>query len=187
MTKKEFWDLIEQIRLNYHDSGEDFIFTIDELFADFSEEQVAYFKAYLKAYMSAHESVWLLMAAKIINEYVTDDSLLYFTLWLLSQGEEVFLSTLKNPDNLANLADIPWQEAEFELLSAAGYQFTIPESLTRQVNQSSAVLGIVDDLVYKNEAKDGNYENVDVALADLATIFPNLIARRKAEGHPLTS
>lgn len=77
MTKDEFWKLIEQIKLEYAISGEEFIFAIDQIFVGFSEEQVAYFKTYLGAYMLIHESNWLLMAAKVINGVVSDDSSLY--------------------------------------------------------------------------------------------------------------
>lgn len=185
MTKDEFWELIEQIRLEYASSGEEFIFTAGELFTGFSEKQVAYFMVYLKTYMFVYESNWLHMAAKVINGTVSDDSSLYFTLWLISQGEELFLETLKNPDYLANLTDIPWREAEFELLSAVSYQYTITEELTKQIKQSKTIIELTNELELKNENTEKNYRNLKIV--DIPTLYPNLIARGVAEGFPLNN
>lgn len=46
------------------------------------------------------------MACKVINRYVSDDTGLYFTLWLISQGEEVLLKALTDPDSLVEVPNI---------------------------------------------------------------------------------
>lgn len=45
----------------------------------------------------------VMAAQKIITNYVSDDTYLYFRCWLIGQGRQVYTETLKNPDYLANI------------------------------------------------------------------------------------
>jgi hypothetical protein len=44
-------------------------------------------------------------AQKIIEDYVSDDTYLYFRCWLIGHGKTAYTETLKNPDYLATIAN----------------------------------------------------------------------------------
>ena len=70
---------------------------------------------------SANESIWVDMACKVINGYVSDDTGLYFTLWLISQGEEVLLKALSDPASIVEVPYIHFGNAEFEFIMSLTY------------------------------------------------------------------
>lgn len=47
----------------------------------------------------------VMAAQKIIEDYVSDDTYLYFRCWLIGHGKTVYTETLKNPDYLATIAN----------------------------------------------------------------------------------
>jgi len=44
----------------------------------------------------------VMAAAKIINDFVSDDSYLYFRCWIIGMGKEVYEKALTNPDSLSS-------------------------------------------------------------------------------------
>lgn len=144
--------------------------------------------SYLGAYLdAANETIWLDMACKVINGYVSDDTGLYFTLWLISRGEDVLLGALKDPDGLADLPGIPFGEAAFEMLMSVGHALMGDgpyEALLADADAHTAarLAEILPDIVYHGGEKFGNYEDFEAAMADIPNVLPRLIARAEREG-----
>ena len=109
MTKESYWKLMDLFReksgndLNFfHAFGHEQISKLDQ------KERIEFYLYTGKYLESINECVWLDMACKAINGYVSDDTSLYFNLWLIAQGKEVLLNALKDPDSLSELEYIPF-------------------------------------------------------------------------------
>ena len=202
MTKQSFWELLESCRNNdinifYH--------ALKAKIKTLSPEELRDFNGYLNSYMQLSvECVWLDMLCKVINGYVSDDSALYFTLWVISQGEKWLLESLKNPDALVELPEIPFGNAEFEMLMGIGFDeaaftleafdeadfedmdfegdFGMPISKDDIAVQQKCLAEIEADITYKNGDKYGGYTSFEAAMEDIPQILPNLIKRAEAEG-----
>jgi hypothetical protein len=82
------------------------------------EEDAAQFGHYLNLYAElAQEIPAAYIACEVMNLTATDDTLLYFCLWLTARGKDVFFDALACPDALAALPKA--EIAEFEILMGA--------------------------------------------------------------------
>lgn len=184
MTKMKFWELMDEFRHKSNGNDELFLQFAHEYLNNCNIEDVYYFGGYLGAYMeSANESIWVDMACKVINGYVSDDTGLYFTLWLISQGEEVLLKALADPDSLAEVPNIPFGNAEFELLMGVTYEL-LGEEIDIEKNSSiqmKCLEVITPDIQYKDNDKYGNYESFEDGMEDIPNILPKLIERAALE------
>lgn len=147
--------------------------------AALSQEDCLRFCAYLSAYMQCTaECVWIDMACKVINGYVSDDTALYFALWLIAQGEATLLAAFQDPDSLATLPNIPFEEAEFEMLLAIGMDID-RDTPAYYETIAACIAEIAPTIVYKENNKNGNYKSFEAAMADIPTVLPNLLALAK--------
>lgn len=184
MTKMRFWELMDEFRDKSNGDNELFLQSAHEYLNNCNIEEVYYFGGYLGAYIeSVNESIWIDMACKVINGYVSDDTGLYFTLWLISQGEEILLKALVDPDSLTEIPNIPFGNAEFELLMSLTYEL-IGEDI--DIEKISAIqlkcLEIITlDINYKDNDKYGNYESFEDGMEDIPNILPRLIERAALE------
>lgn len=112
MNHQEFWSIIERCKNTDNDIVQEKM--IGEL-AGLAPEAVSHFGQYISLYASLAQEVPAAYAAcKIMNGTATDDTLLYFCLWLVAQGKTAYFSALGNPDTLAVLSKLDC--AEFQLL-----------------------------------------------------------------------
>lgn len=184
MTKMEFWQLMDVFRKDSNGDNEIFLQSAQEYLSSCNIEDVCYFGGYLGAYMEAvNECVWVDMACKVINGYVSDDTGLYFALWLISQGEEVLVKSLIDPDSLAEVPNIPFGNAEFEMLMSITYELIGEEMVIDKVSsfQRECLEIITPDIHYKNNDKYGNYEYFEEAMEDIPNVLPRLIERAASE------
>jgi len=184
MTKMEFWELMEGFKNKSDGDNEVFLQSAQEYLSNCNMEEIYYFGGYLGAYMeSVNECIWVDMACKVINGYVSDDTGLYFALWLISQGEKVLLETLTNPDSLANLAYIPFGNAEFEMLMSITFEVMGEDMDIEKVHslQIKCLEIITPDIQYKDNNKYGNYETFEDGMEDIPNILPKLIERAASE------
>lgn len=182
MTKMKFWELMDEFRNKSNGDDELFLQSAQECLSSCNMEDIYYFGGYLGAYMeSANESIWVDMACKVINGYVSDDTGLYFTLWLISQGEEVLLNTLADPDSLTELPNIPFGNADFELLMGITYELIGEDMDIDNSIQMKCLELITPDIKYKNNDKYGNYESFEDGMEDIPNILPKLVERAALE------
>ena len=201
MTINEFWTCMDKWRAASDNDTEAFYETAQAELASMDAAAVKEFRGILGGYMyHINECVWLDMACKVINGYVSDDTSLYFNLWVLSQGRSAALNALKDPDSLADLPVIPWGNAEFEMLMGLGfdeddYGYGAEEADESDDDEdgefppdmegfhtSPFVAEIAQEIVYKNGDKWGGFEDFDDAMDAIPEHCPRLIARAKAEG-----
>jgi|GEM_PF-2515430 hypothetical protein len=102
MNRDQFWQLIETAKQGSDCSNEHFEDILHALLIQQEPENILKFRAFLGFYLDSADTIPLWMAGKTILGYCSDDTFLYFRLWLISQGKTVYLNALKDPDSLAD-------------------------------------------------------------------------------------
>ena len=180
MNKTTFWEIMERAK----DANTDkMLSNLQKEMRNFSKTDVLLFNSYIAAYMQlVNETVWLDMACKVINGYVSDDTGLYFTLWVISRGETVLLNALQDPDSLAELPEITWGNAEFEMLMSVGMDYS-EELDFEQIEKllQNAVEEIATTIKFKDGEQFGNYEKFEDAMEDIPNVLPKLVKRAESE------
>ena len=119
MDRARFWSLIDEARHDVGVSGNIASSLIDKLAAmDFGA--ITRWAQIYDAYQSLSYKMKLWAAAYVINGGCSDDGFEYFRGWLISQGENVFLRALENPDSLADI-DVEMGGAEYEDMLGVGH------------------------------------------------------------------
>ncbi|WAW09473.1 DUF4240 domain-containing protein [Oxalobacter vibrioformis] len=131
---------------------------------------------------AAGETIWLDMACKVINGYVSNDTALYSTLWVISRGENVLLNALKDPDSLAELDSIPFGEAECEMLMAIGFNGEDFHLEEMEAIHQKWLEEIVPAIAFRNNEKYGAYDRFEDAMADIPNVLPHLLRRAEQAG-----
>jgi Protein of unknown function (DUF4240) len=104
MDEKEFWRLIDFARMNASQDYNLSSLLVDTL-AKYPKEQIISYALIFNNLMLEVDHWAVIAAEKIIEGSVTDDPFVYFRCWLISQGEQMFRETIKNPDYLADFVD----------------------------------------------------------------------------------
>ncbi|MHC6203691.1 DUF4240 domain-containing protein [Breznakiellaceae bacterium SP9] len=183
MNKDTFWTIIEKTM----DLDTEIMYSnlLEEL-KILPERDVQVFRAYIGAYMElVNETIWVYMACKVINGYVSDDTGLYFTLWLISRGETVLLKALNDPDTLSELPEIPFGDADFEMLMGIGMDenegddemdYELMDKLEKKIIEE-----ISQTIKYKDGEKYGKYKTFEDGMEDIPNVLPKLIKRAEKE------
>lgn len=200
MTKQEFWSLMDNCRSA---DMQLYFEALDQAVSELRDADRKDFRAFLGAYMNAvNECVWLDMACKVINGCVSDDTALYFTLWVIAQGESVLLNAIKDPDTLADLPEIPFHNADFEMLMGIGfdedealYDYDEDDNLEifeEMDDMLSGEIGIMvppqiqrevlADIAFKNGDKYGNFKSFEDAMDAIPKHLPRLLKRAREIG-----
>lgn len=172
-NKRFFWDLIDSAKDRDQNA---MLAKLEQALSERNAKDVVLFRACLGAYVEwMHNCVWLDMACHLINGSVDDDTALFFNLWLIAQGEEILLKTLKDPDSLSELPDIPFGAAFFEGLMIAGYtEEQGPDFYGTNALRAQMVTEIAPDIAFRGGDKFGPYDTLEEALDDAANILPKL-------------
>lgn len=117
MNKSKFWTLIEKTRCP--GTEQQYQNILSEL-SPLSTKDICRFGEFVSLYAEAAESPATYIACKLLNGSASDDTELYFRLWLVAQGRDFFLAALKNPDSLVDV-ESPEGYYEFEMLLGAVY------------------------------------------------------------------
>lgn len=104
-----FWEIIEQSKEESRDFSHQINLLINML-SLLEESKIIEFEYRFKEALSKSARYTILAAAKIINDYVSDDSFLYFRCRLIAEGKELFHKAIENPEVIAK-SNI--QELEF--------------------------------------------------------------------------
>ncbi|MCK9451229.1 MAG: DUF4240 domain-containing protein [Bacteroidales bacterium] len=122
MNELVFWEIIEQSK----EESRDFTHQIELLINKLSlleESKIIEFEYRFREALSKSARYNIMAAAKIVNDYVSDDSFLYFRCRLIAEGKELFHKAIENPEVIAK-SNI--QELEFggeEMLYIADHAF----------------------------------------------------------------
>lgn len=182
MNKNTFWEIMERAK------AADTEIMFENLMKEMTrlqEKDVQKFRAYLGAYTEiVNETIWIDMACKVINGYVSDDTGLYFSLWLISLGEAIVLKALQDPDSLSALPEIPFGDADFEMLMAVGFDEDEADSVEESIEALAEDITkeIIPSIQYKDGEKYGHYKSFEDGMADIPNILPKLIERAERDG-----
>lgn len=121
MDKNMFWRVIGEVNSKVAATDLEAVLEVtkDKLCREFSQQEIAQWVNYQYYYKDLADTSGVFTAACCLNDYMSDDGFTDFRMWLISQGKEVYLSTLKNPDSLAVL-DTPKNTTRFELYGYIG-------------------------------------------------------------------
>lgn len=183
MNKEVFWSIIEKTK---NSDTEIMRSNLVKELKHFSKEDVLLFNSFLGGYLElVNETIWLDMACKVINGYVSDDTGLYFTLWMIAQGETVLLRALSDPDSLSELPEIPFGDASFERLVTVGMNLDEDAEIDIELmeqSRNSVMAEIAPTVKFKNNEQLGGYEEFEDAMKDIPNVLPRLIKRAEREG-----
>ncbi|MEX1014949.1 MAG: DUF4240 domain-containing protein [Candidatus Paceibacterota bacterium] len=122
MNELVFWEIIEQSKEESRDFSHQIELLITKL-SSLNESQIVEFEYRFREALSESARYNIMAAAKIINDYVSDDSFLYFRCRLIAEGKELFYNAIENPEVIA---ENNIQELEFggeEMLYVADQTF----------------------------------------------------------------
>ncbi|CAN5191656.1 hypothetical protein BH10PSE17_BH10PSE17_18690 [soil metagenome] len=112
MRIEEFWALIKAAR---EGAGEDVDLRPAELLDKLSPlplEAIQKFQKHYEQQLRTANRWELWGAAAIMNGGSSDDGFRYFRDWLISEGQEVFIQAIADPDSLADLPEQDYFELE---------------------------------------------------------------------------
>lgn len=122
MDKDTFWKIIDEVNSEVSRTDLDGIIekTKLKLCADYSQQEIAQWSNYQQYYKDLADTSGLFAASCCLNDCMSDDGFTDFRMWLISQGKEVYLAALKNPDSLAGLG-VPANTTRFETYGYVAY------------------------------------------------------------------
>ncbi|MDL2313858.1 DUF4240 domain-containing protein [Desulfovibrio sp. OttesenSCG-928-C14] len=101
MDLEEFWKIIEDSQDECQGRDDAQCQALLELLAELELADILLWKKILDSYMELSDRPGLWAAAYLINSGCDEECFHDFRAWLISQGREVYLAALVNPDSLA--------------------------------------------------------------------------------------
>jgi len=104
MDKNTFWGIIDAV--NREVSGTDYegiLRVTQEKLGAYTPEDIARWGAIQREYKDMADTGGIFAAACALTDYMSSDGFNDFRMWLISQGRDVYMAALKNPDTLAAL------------------------------------------------------------------------------------
>jgi len=118
INKDTFWALIAQAKEHCGQDQEAFYKWLEGRLVELGPEQALNFDNIVHGYRDLAYKYGLWSAASILCDACTDDSFSDFRGWLISQGREVYMAALKDPDSLADVT--VYRGCRFESLRYVG-------------------------------------------------------------------
>ena len=172
INKNTFWALINQAKEHTGGPSE----WLMEHLVDLGPEQAKKFDTIARVYMDAAYQYGLWTAASVMEKHsCSDDSFIDFRAWLVSQGRDVYMAALKDPDSLADAPE--YRSCQFDSLPHMG-DYAFEELTGREVFQdfdpaqySALKEELEKDIVY------GDGINYPYDQADIPAYVPRLCAK----------
>ena len=103
LDKKDFWQLIDASRLAANNDPDAQVDTLGALLLQLEADQIVEFDRVMVEHVNRayHWDVWA--AGYIIGGGCSDDGFMDFMGWLISKGEQVFETALRDADSLADV------------------------------------------------------------------------------------
>lgn len=115
MNKETFWDVIREVNYCTEDGDQEAILEATrKKLMEYSAADIARWHEIRGVYMDLayRNDLWAACAAT--GTHCSDDGFIDFRSWLISQGRDVYMRVLQDPDSLAEV-DIPAEGADFEV------------------------------------------------------------------------
>lgn len=172
MDKAEFWKIIEYSIAKSNDNKLEQEKIIIERLSMYNPEQIIEFEIIFRQLIIQADDFKIMAAQKIIEDYVSDDSYLYFRCWLIGKGEKIYMEALKNPDSLSSNINQD-EESYFEnLLYVATNAYKIKTGKKEEDESFPRDIAIGKGLDYDFGAPPT--KGVDWKEEELPTLYPKL-------------
>lgn len=122
MNEQTFWQLMDIVK---EKSGSDMILRYDTLVTLLTEHEpidILRFKNIADVYANAaaeNKAVWA--ACRVIEGAACDDVYMNFCCWLITEGKDIYLEAVRNPESLATEEMLAYIDHSIELLSFAAF------------------------------------------------------------------
>jgi hypothetical protein len=164
-----FWSVVERTRSPDGDQDRQMSALAAEL-SSLPPADIEAFSAAFDRLLTETYSWDLWGAAYVIMGGASDDSFEYFRVWLISRGRVTFESARADPDALATLIPVDFNDVpEFELLA-----YVASEEWARKTGDAPTEMPTQPDMIYSNEPSGEPFEE---SPEDLANRYPRLWAR----------
>ena len=181
MNKEMFWQLIDESREACKENIKDMAKYLEGRLSSLSLDDAKSFCGIFDTYHRAAGLDGIASVGNLMNhEMLTDDGFTDFRNWLIAQGKEIYIETMKNPEILAEKAGEPiegWYE--FELLGYVGMR--VVEQKTGDYKQSVVQLPEEELKSILDEIEYGEYADKDLSIEELKEAFPKFTERFIAE------
>ena len=181
MNKEMFWQLIDESKEACKDNIKGMAKYLEERLSSLSLDEAKSFCGIYDTYHKAANKEGIISIAHLMNhEMLTDDGFTDFRNWLIAQGKEIYLETMKNPEILAERAGEPiegWYE--FELFGYVGMRAV--EQKTGDFKQSFVHLSESESMDILEEIEFGEYADKDLSIEELREAFPKFTERFTVE------
>lgn len=118
----KFWSLMNNAILSANGDNSLKEKYLEKELENYSLDEIKNFEIAFRKCVIDADDFKIIAAQKIITDYVSDDTNLYFRCWLIGQGKTVYDETLKNPDYLATLTnkgdECDWEELMYVATNA---------------------------------------------------------------------
>lgn len=176
MNKERFWQLINEAREACKDNIEGMATELENKLYDLSLKEVKQFSAIFDTYHKAAYGNGMASIANLMNhEMLTDDGFIDFRNWLIAQGKDVYMQSMKNPEILAEKVEQDirgWYE--FEALGYVGNR--VIENMTGDLKQIFVNLSdtVQNSLEIISEIEFGEFFNKEMSIEEIKERFPRL-------------
>lgn len=180
MTRDEFWSLIAESKAHAGQNVEAQYDCLSKKLTAMGSEEALRFHGICYAYTDAAMKYGLWDAASCMLGGCSDDMFMDFRGWLVSQGKEVYMQALANPDSLASVE--LYGHGNFESLAYLGS--TVYEELTGG-NAYTEFPWYEEEALRKEVAAEVHYDPGIVFPRDMASwpkYIPNLCAKYLTHG-----
>ncbi len=106
MNIDEFWRLIEKTRIESKGDTETQEQLLEDRLFKMSVEDIVTFQGIFEEYDGYADKDYLWDAVIMMRGFCSNDGFTDFRAWLIAQGRQIYNSTIKDPDTLADYVDV---------------------------------------------------------------------------------
>lgn len=114
MDKEQFWNIVDEVHSSTDPRNQKEVLTaLRDRLRNLPSEEILEWKQIFSFYQDAARRNDLWAASAAMGAHCSDDGFMDFRSWLISQGRDVYMSALKDPESLVSV-NTDGQELNFE-------------------------------------------------------------------------
>lgn len=178
----EYWNIIDEAAKRHPVNQEAYAQYVTEVLGKRSYCDRYRFSQFTEQYMAFAECAGIMMLGEVLDGICSDDSLLYFTLWVISRGKAFFLQAAKNPDALVNQLDDDFDH-DFENFMSLGMDYE--EDSDDYTDMEIAAWGLTPaeeealaaEVIFLNGTQNGGFASINAMMQAIPKTLPKLCKR----------
>lgn len=185
MNKQDYWNLITKAVQKHPEDQNLYYEFIKEELSKLSYKDRYRFTQFTSEYLKYTECAGTFMLCKILNDYISDDTLLYFNLWVISRGKDFYLQVLANPDELNKKLKVKDKDKEFELFMSLGLDLEensdayTDETINSWNLTKTEIKNIASEIKFLNNEVLGGYDSIGSIIENIPKELPQLSKKFK--------